>query len=79
MIDPGSLWCSADSLALGTTMVPSMESWDHKRDEQFASTSKLIIRPRTALDENKVRSNATKHGVTFDAASTVSLKSLSSS
>ena len=43
------LWrCKADSLALGTTMDPSMGSWDLKRDEQFALTNATTISARTA-------------------------------
>jgi hypothetical protein len=35
-------------LALGTIMVPSMGSWDLKRDEQFALTNATTISARTA-------------------------------
>ena len=42
------LWkYSADLLALGTIMDRSMESWDLKRDEQFAITNATTIRPPT--------------------------------
>ncbi len=40
--------CSVDLLALGTIMVPSMGSWDLKRDEQFALTNATTISARTA-------------------------------
>ena len=39
---------SVDSLALATTMDPSMESWGLKGDEQFALTNATTICPRTA-------------------------------
>ena len=43
------LWrYSGDLLALGTIMVPSMGSWELKRDEQFALTNATTICPPTA-------------------------------
>src|SRR5438105_15522913 len=47
------LWrCSADLLALATIMVPSMGSWDLRRDEQFAITNATTICLRTSCSIN---------------------------